>query len=209
MALARALVTGPVGIGKEPSSSEVEPIRIISQPVKIDYFKETFLSMCSLIRENGSWWLGTGENRRRDENENDQEELEEEEEDSDSEAIEEEGESFGESTPVGSKGERSEQEVETAKAPGFKSLEYFYDAEEGVTTATAEDATTAEAQPDVKKKGKSKARRVDSSTAEPEYELINVQAKLDQALKANARFQELLQQYQQTSQAPPSSLANP
>ncbi|GAB2302684.1 hypothetical protein Dimus_036681 [Dionaea muscipula] len=27
---------------------------------------ETFLTMCQLKRENGIWWLGTGEHRRRD-----------------------------------------------------------------------------------------------------------------------------------------------
>ncbi|GAB2276409.1 hypothetical protein Dimus_011137 [Dionaea muscipula] len=35
-------------------------------PVKTDFFKETFLNMCQLKRENGICWLGTGENRRRD-----------------------------------------------------------------------------------------------------------------------------------------------
>ncbi|GAB2298224.1 hypothetical protein Dimus_032293 [Dionaea muscipula] len=36
------------------------------EPKRYDYFEETFLSMCQLKRENGVWWLGTGENRRRD-----------------------------------------------------------------------------------------------------------------------------------------------
>ncbi|GAB2296098.1 hypothetical protein Dimus_030235 [Dionaea muscipula] len=36
------------------------------EPKRYDYFKETFLSMCKLTRENGVWWLGSGENRRRD-----------------------------------------------------------------------------------------------------------------------------------------------
>ncbi|GAB2294888.1 hypothetical protein Dimus_029080, partial [Dionaea muscipula] len=35
-------------------------------PVKTDYFEETFLTMCQLKREQGVWWLGIGENRRRD-----------------------------------------------------------------------------------------------------------------------------------------------
>ncbi|GAB2292364.1 hypothetical protein Dimus_026609 [Dionaea muscipula] len=36
------------------------------EPKKYDYFKDTFLTMCKLKRENGVWWIGTGENRRRD-----------------------------------------------------------------------------------------------------------------------------------------------
>ncbi|GAB2268296.1 hypothetical protein Dimus_003269, partial [Dionaea muscipula] len=33
-------------------------------PKRYDYFKETFHTMCQLKRENGIWWLGSGENRR-------------------------------------------------------------------------------------------------------------------------------------------------
>ncbi|GAB2268517.1 hypothetical protein Dimus_003474 [Dionaea muscipula] len=36
------------------------------EPKIYDYFEETFLTMCKLTRENGVWWVGTGENRRRD-----------------------------------------------------------------------------------------------------------------------------------------------
>ncbi|GAB2297576.1 hypothetical protein Dimus_031671 [Dionaea muscipula] len=36
------------------------------EPKRYDYFEETFLTMCHLTRENGVWWLGSGENRRRD-----------------------------------------------------------------------------------------------------------------------------------------------
>ncbi|GAB2281159.1 hypothetical protein Dimus_015763, partial [Dionaea muscipula] len=36
------------------------------EPKRYDYFEETFLTMCKLIRENGVWWIGSGENRRRD-----------------------------------------------------------------------------------------------------------------------------------------------
>ncbi|GAB2276375.1 hypothetical protein Dimus_011103 [Dionaea muscipula] len=43
---------------------------------RYDYFEETFLTMCKLKRENGIWWIGTGENRRRDD---DNEALAEEE----------------------------------------------------------------------------------------------------------------------------------
>ncbi|GAB2285740.1 hypothetical protein Dimus_020177, partial [Dionaea muscipula] len=38
-------------------------------PKRYDYFEETFLTMSQLKRENGVWWLGIGENRRRDDEE--------------------------------------------------------------------------------------------------------------------------------------------
>ncbi|GAB2294755.1 hypothetical protein Dimus_028949 [Dionaea muscipula] len=48
---------------------------------RYDYFEETFLTMCKLARENGVWWIGTGENRRRDDdNEAPAKEVHEEEE---------------------------------------------------------------------------------------------------------------------------------
>ncbi|GAB2287946.1 hypothetical protein Dimus_022298 [Dionaea muscipula] len=39
------------------------------EPKRYDYFEETFLTMCQLKRENGVWWLGSGENRRKDDEE--------------------------------------------------------------------------------------------------------------------------------------------
>ncbi|GAB2290613.1 hypothetical protein Dimus_024895 [Dionaea muscipula] len=36
------------------------------EPKKYDFFEDTFLTMCKLTRENGIWWIGSGENRRRD-----------------------------------------------------------------------------------------------------------------------------------------------
>ncbi|GAB2288716.1 hypothetical protein Dimus_023031 [Dionaea muscipula] len=36
------------------------------EPKRYDYFEETFLTMCKLRREDGIWWIGSGENRRRD-----------------------------------------------------------------------------------------------------------------------------------------------
>ncbi|GAB2273181.1 hypothetical protein Dimus_007984, partial [Dionaea muscipula] len=50
------------------------------EPKRYDYFEETFLSMCQLKRENGVWWLGAEENRRRDNEINAPAEEEEEEE---------------------------------------------------------------------------------------------------------------------------------
>ncbi|GAB2299148.1 hypothetical protein Dimus_033220 [Dionaea muscipula] len=46
------------------------------EPVKTEYFEETFLGMSQLKREDGVWWLGTGANHRRDDVE---EEMNEEE----------------------------------------------------------------------------------------------------------------------------------
>ncbi|GAB2286706.1 hypothetical protein Dimus_021101 [Dionaea muscipula] len=51
------------------------------EPKRYDYFEETFLTMCKLTRENGVWWIGSGENRRRDDDvDAPEEEAEEEEE---------------------------------------------------------------------------------------------------------------------------------
>ncbi|GAB2283846.1 hypothetical protein Dimus_018333, partial [Dionaea muscipula] len=36
------------------------------EPKRTDYFKETFLTMCKLRREDGVWWIESGENTRRD-----------------------------------------------------------------------------------------------------------------------------------------------
>ncbi|GAB2287671.1 hypothetical protein Dimus_022038 [Dionaea muscipula] len=51
------------------------------EPKRYDYFEETFLTMCKLIRENGVWWIGSSKNRRRDD-----------EIDAPAEEVEEEGE---------------------------------------------------------------------------------------------------------------------
>ncbi|GAB2298356.1 hypothetical protein Dimus_032423 [Dionaea muscipula] len=50
------------------------------EPKRYDYFEETFLTMCKLTRENGTWWIGSGENRRRDDDVNAPKENAEEEE---------------------------------------------------------------------------------------------------------------------------------
>ncbi|GAB2270621.1 hypothetical protein Dimus_005502 [Dionaea muscipula] len=49
------------------------------EPKRYDYFEETFLTMCKLTRENGVWWIGSGENRRRDDDVDAPEEEAEEE----------------------------------------------------------------------------------------------------------------------------------
>ncbi|GAB2290098.1 hypothetical protein Dimus_024387 [Dionaea muscipula] len=49
------------------------------EPKRYDFFEETFLTMCKLTRENGIWWIGSGENRRRDDDEEAPEEEAEDE----------------------------------------------------------------------------------------------------------------------------------
>ncbi|GAB2296596.1 hypothetical protein Dimus_030707 [Dionaea muscipula] len=52
------------------------------EPKGYDYFEETFLTICKLRREDGVWWVRTGENRRRDDDDEvPEEEVEEEEKD--------------------------------------------------------------------------------------------------------------------------------
>ncbi|GAB2298003.1 hypothetical protein Dimus_032083, partial [Dionaea muscipula] len=48
------------------------------EPKKYDFFEDTFLTMCKLTREDGVWWIGSGENRRRDDAPEEEEEEEEE-----------------------------------------------------------------------------------------------------------------------------------
>ncbi|GAB2288191.1 hypothetical protein Dimus_022532 [Dionaea muscipula] len=67
-------------------SGELKPFQrfvhfLGEEPKRYDYFEETFLTMCKLTRENGVWWIGSGENRRRDDDVDvPEEEAEEEEE---------------------------------------------------------------------------------------------------------------------------------
>ncbi|GAB2281080.1 hypothetical protein Dimus_015689 [Dionaea muscipula] len=54
-------------VARRVKSGEMKPFqRKGEEPKRYDYFEETFLTMCKLTRENGVWWVGTGENRRRD-----------------------------------------------------------------------------------------------------------------------------------------------
>ncbi|GAB2280932.1 hypothetical protein Dimus_015548 [Dionaea muscipula] len=50
------------------------------EPKRYDYFEVTFLTMCKLKREDGIWWIGSGENRRRDDDDVPEEEKAQEEE---------------------------------------------------------------------------------------------------------------------------------
>ncbi|GAB2292532.1 hypothetical protein Dimus_026767, partial [Dionaea muscipula] len=138
---------------------------------------------------------------RRDQEEDEQ--VESKDDESDSEKIVEDA-NTRESTPAGSEGEHGESEKE-AEAVGSECIEAFFDAEDG-GEAPDEDVTVATAQPDVKKKGKSKARGVDPSSTIQDSDLIHRQAEMDRVLKVNARFQELLQQLKPQNPPTPSSL---
>ncbi|GAB2266342.1 hypothetical protein Dimus_001351 [Dionaea muscipula] len=49
------------------------------EPKRYDYFEETFLTMCKLRREDGIWWIGSGDNRRKDDDDDAPEEEAEKE----------------------------------------------------------------------------------------------------------------------------------
>ncbi|GAB2281204.1 hypothetical protein Dimus_015809 [Dionaea muscipula] len=118
----------------------------------------------------------------------------------------------GESTSAGSEGEHSNSETEAEIAKkSSESVEDFFDAVDGGTSIVEEnDATGGDTQRVVQKKSGrgSKAKRVDPSPAESDYNLIHLQAQLDQAMKENARLQELLKQHQQTPPTLPSPKAD-
>ncbi|GAB2294611.1 hypothetical protein Dimus_028810 [Dionaea muscipula] len=74
------------------------------EPKRYDFFEDTFLTMCKLTRENGVWWIGSGENRRRDDDVDAPEEVAEEEnegnkDDFDWEAVVEEAADKDQSSP--------------------------------------------------------------------------------------------------------------
>ncbi|GAB2288232.1 hypothetical protein Dimus_022573, partial [Dionaea muscipula] len=54
--------------GKEHSGVPLV-IKKGEEPKKYDFFEDTFLTMCKPTSEDGIWWIGSGENRRRDDDE--------------------------------------------------------------------------------------------------------------------------------------------
>ncbi|GAB2266528.1 hypothetical protein Dimus_001530 [Dionaea muscipula] len=139
------------------------------KPSDTYFFKETILNMCGLKRENGIWWLGNGTNRRRDSEDAAQEECSQEEEES---------ESREESSLAGSEREQSnsEKEGEDAKE-NSESFGDFFDAVDGdIATDEDTDTTSSHAQPAAQNKsGKSTTtKRVDPSSAAPDYALIHL-----------------------------------
>ncbi|GAB2281670.1 hypothetical protein Dimus_016241 [Dionaea muscipula] len=66
-------------------SGELKPFQrfihfLGEEPKRYDYFEDTFLTMCKMKREDGIWWIGSGENRRRDDDDVPEEEEAQEEE---------------------------------------------------------------------------------------------------------------------------------
>ncbi|GAB2285879.1 hypothetical protein Dimus_020314 [Dionaea muscipula] len=161
------------------------------EPKRYDYFEETFLTMCKLTRENGVWWIGTGENRRRDDEiEAPAEEVHEEEvqNDFDWEAVIDEVADQGESG----------------------SGEKFYDAEDEIQ----EPAAVVEEVPAVAAQASAQQKKTEAAGVEPlgpsghipetvmsklqaEFERAcanRIQVDLEKAQAENARLLALLQQ---------------
>ncbi|GAB2275836.1 hypothetical protein Dimus_010581 [Dionaea muscipula] len=137
------------------------------KPKRYDYFEETFLTMCKLTRENGVWWIGTKENRRRnDEIEAPSEEVHEEEEvqnDFDWKAVIDEAANQGESG----------------------SGEKFYDAEDEIQ----EPAVVAEEVPAVATQASAKQKETEAAAVDPsgpsgripESVMVKLQAEFERA----------------------------
>ncbi|GAB2295216.1 hypothetical protein Dimus_029391 [Dionaea muscipula] len=146
------------------------------EPKMYDYFEETFLTMCMLRREDGIWWIGTGENRRRDDapeeeapTENVHEEEEEGQTDFDWEAVVDEAALEGESG----------------------SSEKFYDAEDEVQESPEEnEEVPAVVAPDSTQQKVTETAGVDPSGPSghlPEFEMLKLQDEFERT-RAN-RFQ--------------------
>ncbi|GAB2278286.1 hypothetical protein Dimus_012974, partial [Dionaea muscipula] len=182
-----------------------------------DYIKE-------LKRENGVWWLEIGANRRRDDVDN--EEVPAENEETDNVEInkgENQEENIGWETQSEEEfvpedvnveleaqvhGEPKEKEVEI-KDSG--SREKLYEVVDGTDERSAYEDVAAPAVPAAavqtseQQKGKTKTTRVNLSSNLPDSVLLYLQAKMDRALKANTKFQELYQQLKSN----PSTFPNP
>ncbi|GAB2295864.1 hypothetical protein Dimus_030015 [Dionaea muscipula] len=171
------------------------------EPKRYDHFKEIFLSMCQLKRENGVWWLGSGENRRRD---NDVQEV-----NNDAPAANEEENEEAQNQP-----DFDWEEVvdETALQGELGSGEKFFDAEDEVpgSEEVSEDFPDMPAPAPVQQKKKAPAG-VDPSAptgsipdpvmskVQAEFERAHanrIQADLEKAQAKNARLLALLQQAQ-------------
>ncbi|GAB2276024.1 hypothetical protein Dimus_010766, partial [Dionaea muscipula] len=159
------------------------------EPVKTDFYDETFMNMCQLRREDGVWWLGTGANRRRDDIEN--EKVNEEEIPAKLVEVEDEEEGTPENEQVEDDAEVEGEPMETeAEVEESGSEDKYFDAvdeerfvDKGVTAPTAQP---------VKRKGKSITTGVDPSRRLRDYDLLHLNANFARALQANTRFQELL-----------------
>ncbi|GAB2275548.1 hypothetical protein Dimus_010305, partial [Dionaea muscipula] len=150
------------------------------EPKRYDYFEETFLTMCKLRREDGIWWIGTGENRRRDDDapEEEAEKEEENQTDFDWEAV-----------------------VDAAVVEGESgSGEKFYDAEDEAqgSPEVNEEIPAAVTHASAQQKEKESSEAV-MNKFQAEFERARAnkfQADLEKAQAENARLLALLQQGQ-------------
>ncbi|GAB2299249.1 hypothetical protein Dimus_033319 [Dionaea muscipula] len=136
------------------------------EPVKTDFFKETFLNMSQLKRKNGVWWLGSGANRRRDDEVNEMKNEESEEEAKDDDKVE------------------NKDEIDDCG-----SGEKFYDAMD--EERLADEVVPAPTVPDVaidKQQEKANSLRVDPSSSLTDYDLLHLQVEFARALQRNTRF---------------------
>ncbi|GAB2299244.1 hypothetical protein Dimus_033314 [Dionaea muscipula] len=150
--------------------------------------------MCKLTRENGIWWIGSGENKRRDDDDAQEEEAEEEEERNQDD--------FDWETVI------DEAAVEGESGSGEK----FYDAEDkDQSSPEVHEEIPAAAPQSSAQQIKQNASRVDPSCPTgriPEAELLKFQAEferkranrfhddLEKAKAENARLLALLHQAQ-------------
>ncbi|GAB2281139.1 hypothetical protein Dimus_015744, partial [Dionaea muscipula] len=163
------------------------------EPKKYDFFEDTFLTMCKLTRENGIWWIGSGENRRRDD-------------DGDAPEVEAEDEDEGNKDDFDWEAVIDEATVEGESGSGEK----FYDAEEEAQgSPDLHDEIPAEAPPcSAQQKDKGIAGVDPSSPTGREAEFLKFQAEferkranrfhddLEKAKAENARLLALLHQAQ-------------
>ncbi|GAB2296689.1 hypothetical protein Dimus_030798 [Dionaea muscipula] len=164
------------------------------EPIKTDFFEETFLNMSQLKRENGVWWLGSGANRRRDENEEEAKDTDEIENKGQNQQADFDWEVLNEEVHV--EGEQVEKEDEIDDSA---SGEKFYDVvdderpiDEDISAPVVE--VPVPAFPDVaidKQQEKAKSLGVDPSSSLTDYDLLHLQAEFARALQRNTRFQEL------------------
>ncbi|GAB2272523.1 hypothetical protein Dimus_007346, partial [Dionaea muscipula] len=169
------------------------------EPKRFDYFEETFLTMCKLTRENGVWWLGSGEHRRRDDEEAapvENEEVNEEEEvqdDFDWEAVVDEAALQEES---GSDDQFYDAEVEVEEPAAEASAVPVFPASPGDSANVQKEPATAGVDPSAPT-GSIPDSIFVSLQADFERARANrIQADLERAQVENARLLALLQHAQ-------------
>ncbi|GAB2292225.1 hypothetical protein Dimus_026474 [Dionaea muscipula] len=145
------------------------------EPKKYDFFEDTFLTMCKLTGENGIWWIGSGENRRRDDDEATPEE-------------EAEGEDEGNRVDFDREAVIDEATVEGESGSGEK----FYDAEEDAQGSPESlDEIPADATPgSIQQKDKGIAGVDPSGPTSREADFLKFQAEFERK-RANKFHDEL------------------